>query len=199
MLDPQLDSCKTLICLYHERWEEELTFDEIKTHQRERPVLRSQIPAGVIQEIYGLLLGHYVIRVLIQEAAESLQIDPERISFTATLKILRCRLPQIPKNQNPHELECWYRNLVREVSEEVLPPRRNRINPRVIKVKMSKWPKKKSCASRPCSTVQDFRAGDHCAPLSGIGLNRPVQSPHQIRLRDQADQAVLGINDRWVL
>ncbi|MBK8619622.1 MAG: IS4 family transposase, partial [Anaerolineales bacterium] len=75
LLDPQLDPAKTLICLYHERWEEELTFDEIKTHQRERPVLRSQTPAGVIQEIYGLLLGHYVIRVLMHEAAETRQID----------------------------------------------------------------------------------------------------------------------------
>ena len=164
LLDPEFDPCKTLICLYHERWEEELTFDEIKTHQRERPVLRSQIPVGVIQEIYGLLLGHYVIRVLIQEAAESLQIDPERISFTATLKILRCRLPQIPKNQNLHELECWYRNLVREVSEEVLPSRRHRINPRVIKVKMSKWPKKRAAhraLAQPCKPFEQAIAVLH--------------------------------------
>ena len=144
LLDPQLDPAKTLICLYHERWEEELTFDEIKTHQRERPVLRSQTPAGVIQEIYGLLLGHYVIRVLMHEAAETRQIDPQRISFTATLKILRCRLPQVPENQSHQERESWYRNLVQEVAEEVLPLRRHRINPRVIKVKMSKWPKKRS-------------------------------------------------------
>jgi len=143
LLDPQLDPAKTLICLYHQRWEEELTFDEIKTHQRERPVLRSQTPAGVIQEIYGLLLGHYVIRVLMHEAAQTLQIDPDRISFTATLKILRCRLASIPVNQSQQELEFWYRQLVLEVSEEVIPPRRHRINPRVIKVKMSKWPKKR--------------------------------------------------------
>ena len=143
LLDPQLDPATTLICLYHERWEEELTFDEIKTHQRERPVLRSQTPAGVIQEIYGLLLGHYVIRVLMHEAAETRQIDPERISFTATLKILRCRLPQVPVNQSQEALEVWYHELVQEVAEEVLAPRRHRINPRVIKVKMSKWPKKR--------------------------------------------------------
>ena len=144
LLDPQLDPSKTLICLYHERWEEELTIDEIKTHQLERPVLRSQTPAGVIQEIYGLLLGHYVIRVLMQEAAETIQVDPERISFTATLKILRCRLPEIPSNQSQNALKDWYRKLVQEISEEVLPSRRNRINPRVIKVKMSKWPKKRA-------------------------------------------------------
>ncbi len=144
LLDPQLDPAKTLICLYHERWEEELTFDEIKTHQRERPVLRSQLPAGVIQEIYALLLGHYVIRVLMHEAADKLQIDPDRISFTATLNILRCRLPAIPVNPSQQYLKSWHHKLVQEVSEEVLPPRRHRINPRVIRVKMSKWPKKRS-------------------------------------------------------
>lgn len=56
LLDAKLDPAKRLIELYHERWEEELAIDELKTHQRERPVLRSQTPAGVIQEIYGLLL-----------------------------------------------------------------------------------------------------------------------------------------------
>jgi hypothetical protein len=55
---------KRLILLYHERWEEELAIDEIKTHQRERPVLRSETPGGVVQEIQGLLLAHYVVRVL---------------------------------------------------------------------------------------------------------------------------------------
>src|SRR2546421_1669604 len=57
LLDWRKDPAKTLIELYHERWEEELAFDELKTHQRERPVLRSETPAGVVQEIYGLLLG----------------------------------------------------------------------------------------------------------------------------------------------
>ena len=49
--------------LYHERWEEELAIDEVKTHQnRDEPVLRSQTPAGVVQEIEGLLLAHFVVR-----------------------------------------------------------------------------------------------------------------------------------------
>jgi hypothetical protein len=67
--DEGLDPAETLIVPYHERWEEEVTIDEVKTHQRERPVLRSQTPGGVVQERYGLLLGHYVIRVLMPEAA----------------------------------------------------------------------------------------------------------------------------------
>ena len=141
LLDAELDPAKTLVCLYHERWEEELTLDEVKTHQRERPVLRSQTPAGVVQEVYGLLLAHYLVRVLMQEAAATQNLDPRRVSFTATLKILRCRLPECPASQRG--CRRWYHRLVQEIAEEILDPRRNRINPRVIKRKMSNWPKKR--------------------------------------------------------
>ena len=80
------DPAPTLIILYHERWEEELAIDELKAHQRERPVLRSQTPGGVVQELYGLRPGHYVIRVLMQEAAAREGLDPQRLSSTGTLK-----------------------------------------------------------------------------------------------------------------
>lgn len=141
LLDAEAHPAETLIELYHERWEEELAIDELKTHQRERPVLRSQTPAGVVQEIYGLLIGHYVIRVLMQQAAANLRIHPQRLSFTNTLKILRCRLPECPKSERGRRQ--WHRQLIQEISEEILEPRRNRINPRVIKKKMSNWEKKK--------------------------------------------------------
>jgi hypothetical protein len=141
LLDEHRDPAETLIVLYHERWEEELAIDELKTHQRERPVLRSQTPGGVVQELYGLLLGHYVIRVLMQEAAASQGIDPQRVSFTGALKILRCRLPECPASRRGRSR--WYGNLVAEIAEEVLPERRTRINPRVIKRKMSNWKKKR--------------------------------------------------------
>ena len=141
LLDPELDPATTLICLYHERWEEELAFDEIKVHLRTQPVLRSQIPAGVVQEVYALLLAHYLLRVLMQEAAALRGLDPRRLSFTATVQILRTRLPECPAC--PPATEHWYQLRVQEVAEEVLPPRRNRSNPRVIKRKMSKWPKKR--------------------------------------------------------
>jgi hypothetical protein len=141
LLDEDLDPARTLIVLYHERWEEEVTIDELKTHQRERPVLRSQTPGGVVQELYGLLLGHYAIRVLMQEAAKSQGLDPQRMSFTGALKILRCRLPEAPASRRGRSR--WFHNLVAEIAEEVLPARRDRINPRVIKRKMSNWAKKR--------------------------------------------------------
>jgi hypothetical protein len=156
LLDATLDPAETLIKLYHERWEEELTIDELKTHQRERPVLRSQTPGGVVQELYGLLLGHYVIRVLMQEAAATQGIDPHRLSVTATLKILRCRLPECPASRRG--LRRWYQNLVAEVAEEVLEDRRNRINPRVIKRKMSNWRKKRPEHRNYPQPTKDFGA-----------------------------------------
>lgn len=141
LLDAQLDPAKRLIELYHERWEEELAIDELKTHQRQRPVLRSQTPAGVVQEIYGLLLAHFVVRKLMFEAAATQNLPPRQLSFTGALKILRCRLPECPRTVRGRQR--WYRKLLTEIAEETLPERRDRINPRVIKCKMSKWPKKR--------------------------------------------------------
>jgi hypothetical protein len=141
LLDATRHPAKRLIVLYHERWEEELAIDELKTHQRERPVLRSETPGGVLQELDGLLLAHYVVRVLMSEAARRNDLPPRRLSFTGTLKVLRCRLPECPKSRKG--LKRWYEDLLAEIAEEVLPPRRNRINPRVIKRKMSNWRKKR--------------------------------------------------------
>jgi len=141
LLSASRHPAQRLVVLYHERWEEELTIDELKTHQRERPVLRSETPAGVVQEIQGLLLAHYVVRVLMSEAARQNQLPPRRLSFTGALKVLRCRLPECPKSRAG--LRRWYEDLLAEIAEEVLPERRNRINPRVIKRKMSNWRKKR--------------------------------------------------------
>ena len=74
LLDEDVYPAEELIILYHERWEEELVFDEQKTHQDPRRAtkpaqLRSETPAGVMQEIYALSLGHFVIRSLMFEAA----------------------------------------------------------------------------------------------------------------------------------
>jgi transposase IS4-like protein/DDE family transposase len=155
LLDGRLDPARTLITLYHERWEEELAIDELKTHQRQRSVLRSQTPAGVVQEIYGLLLGHYVVRVLMCEAAAREQLAPRQLSFTATLKILRCRLPECPRST--HGRSRWYANVLAEIGEERLEPRRDRSNPRVIKRHMSKWSRKRPEHRHHPQPTKEFR------------------------------------------
>jgi hypothetical protein len=75
---------------YHERWEVELTFDEVETHQRgPAMILRSKSPDLVKQELYGLLITHYAIRQLMTEAADQAEIDPDRLSFTRSLNVIR--------------------------------------------------------------------------------------------------------------
>ncbi len=155
LLDANKHPATGLVCVYHERWEEEVTIDELKTHQRERPVLRSETPGGVVQEILGLVLAHYVVRVLMCEAARKNDVSPRRISFAGALKVLRCRLPECPKS--PKGIKAWYENVVSEIAEEVLPERRDRINPRVIKRKMSNWKKKRPEHRRYPQPTKKFR------------------------------------------
>lgn len=157
LLDAKEFPALELILEYHERWEEELVFDEQKTHQdprrAEKPAqVRSETPAGVKQEVYALSLAHFVVRALMVAAARPLNLDVDRLSFLGCLHILRARLPECD-SRTPETLDQWYANLLAELQEERTAPRRNRINPRVIKRKMSKWPKKRP-HHRPVPTLQ---------------------------------------------
>jgi len=155
LLDAAEHPALQLILLYHERWEEELTFDEQKTHHDPvRPGkathLRSETPQGVVQEVYALSLGHYVTRALMAQAAATAQLDPDWLSFVGCLRILKCRLPECD-SRTPQCWQEWFEALLWEMSCERVdlqqtptgPQRRNRINPRVIKRKMSNWKKKR--------------------------------------------------------
>ena len=79
-----------LAAAYHQRWEAELVFDELKTHQRGPGIiLRSRKPELAEQEIWGLLLTHYGIRHLMREAADQAELDPDRMSFIRALRVVR--------------------------------------------------------------------------------------------------------------
>jgi hypothetical protein len=81
--------------LYHERWEIEGVFDEFKTHLRANStVLRSKTPELVEQELWGLLLAHFAIRELMARAAWSNSIDPDRLSFTNAVRVIKRKMPQ---------------------------------------------------------------------------------------------------------
>ena len=90
ILDPDDVSATDLAAAYTQRWEIESAFDELKVHQRgPRTVLRSKSPELVLQEVWGHLCCHYAIRTLMWEAAEHGSVDPDRVSFTAALRIAR--------------------------------------------------------------------------------------------------------------
>lgn len=143
--NPEEFPARELVMEYHDRWEEELVFDEQKTHQdpcraEKTTNLRSETTDGLKQELYALSLGHCVVRALMLEAATVANIDVDRLSFKGSFQILKTRLPEcVPYNES--QFSQWYEAVVQEISRERIPPRRNRTNPRVIKRKMSNWKK----------------------------------------------------------
>lgn len=95
MLDPVEAPAPQLAAAYAERWEIESVFDELKTHQRgSKVVLRSKSPDLVLQEIWGYLCCHYAIRSLMTQVADHAGRDPDRLSFTAALRIVRQSVAQ---------------------------------------------------------------------------------------------------------
>lgn len=159
LLDAQTVPAQTLAVEYHQRWEIEMVIDEIDTHQRvhnKRP-LRSEKPTGVIQEMYGLLLAHYLVRVFMHEAAGEKGFDPDRLSFTNSLRIIR---RQIDKFQitGACGFEALYRRMLEEIGRAQLPMRDNRSNPRVVKRKMSNFGLKREEHKRvqhPCKSFKE--------------------------------------------
>jgi hypothetical protein len=89
----ELAPAAELAALYHERWEIETAFDELKTHLRgAHIVLRSKTPDLVRQEFYGLLMAHFAVRGLMHEAALSADEDPDRLSFLHAVRVVRRKM-----------------------------------------------------------------------------------------------------------
>jgi hypothetical protein len=143
LLDERQYPALELIVLYHERWEIELVFDEIKTHQRQQmKVLRSKTPEGVRQEVFATVLAHYAVRALMLQAAAQVELDADRLSFTeAVFQITEaiddgmCLAPE-------HEEQLQQRLLTR-LCCTVLPKRHLRINRREVKQVYNKYKPKK--------------------------------------------------------
>jgi hypothetical protein len=145
LLDPELAPAKALIRLYHERWEIEECIDETRTHQRLAALpLRSRTPLGVLQEWYGLVLAHYALRFLMATSAAQADLDPDRLSFTQALHVLDDVLVLWPLVQ-PQARPCFWQQVLAELRQPstLLPPRRLRFNPRVLKRGQRKFRRKR--------------------------------------------------------
>ena len=145
LLDAEEYPAMELIIEYHERWEEEMVFDEQKTHQdpcraEKTTNYRSETGDGLKQEMYAWSNGHFIVRALMLEAAQTAQIEVDRLSFKGCFQILKTRLPECDA-RTELTFTAWCTAVIFELSRERIPNRRNRINPRVIKRKMSRWNK----------------------------------------------------------
>jgi hypothetical protein len=119
-----------IIALYHERWELELGYDEIKTELLDREeTIRSQKPDGVEQEVWGILLAYNLVRLEMESIAKEADVEPTRISFVEALRLMRDEwewLSVTSPGAIPKRLQAMRRN----VKRYVLPPRRPRRFPR---------------------------------------------------------------------
>lgn len=149
LLDARQYPAAEIIALYHERWEIELGFDEVKTEMLEREeTIRSRKPEGVAQEIWGLLLAYNLVRLEMERAAKVAGVPPTRLSFVACLRVIKISLLRFVFG-SPGKLPQRVEAMRRELAEYVLPERRTaRLYPRAVKMKMSNYPRKRTAATR---------------------------------------------------
>ena len=144
LLDPLCYPPAEIVALYHERWEIELGYDEVKTEMLERQeAIRSRRPPGVGQELWGVAIAYNLVRLEMARIAEEAGVPPTQISFVMALRLIRdewlwCAVAK------PGAIPRHLRELRAEVMRFVLPPRRSeRSYPRAVKIKMSSYPLKR--------------------------------------------------------
>lgn len=148
LLDTSI-TAKELVFQYHKRWDIELCFDEIKTHQcatlrGQMPTLmRSKRPDLVEQELYAMMILYNLIRELMLQAATSADQDPLALSFKHCLHIIIDAIPLMSK-PGTAALATQQQQYLLDLlaAADIDRPRRPRVNDRVIKVKMSKFKRK---------------------------------------------------------
>lgn len=142
LLDAARHPAAVLVDLYHRRWEQEGVFREIKLALAGRVTqVRAQDPLRAMQEIDGLLLGHFVVRSVILQVAREKGISPVEISFTGTLRVLQTRLAGMPEGAAGRKR--WWKEVKEAIGRQRLQKRRKRSCPRKKKVTRPAWPVKR--------------------------------------------------------
>jgi Transposase DDE domain len=139
LLDPRRYPAAGLISLYHQRWEIETAYLELKSSVLGGRVLRARTPVGIAQELYALLTCYQILRIAITDAIEAAGgTDPGRGSFTIALNAARDLLTQAA-NVIAGTVVDLTGAIGRRVLDNLLPDRRLRVSPRVVKRAISKY------------------------------------------------------------
>jgi hypothetical protein len=131
--------------LYHERWEIELGYDELKTEllQREEAI-RSKSPEGVAQELWGVLIAYNLIRLEMEQLADEVAVEPIRVSFIAALRLIVDEWGWATITSSPGAIPRHLGDMRDKIRRFVLPARRSkRVYPRAVKLKMSNYARKR--------------------------------------------------------
>lgn len=148
LLDPKAYPAAELIGLYHERWDLELGFAEIKTTTLEqRPALRSKVPKTTLQEVWGILLAYNLVRLEMASLAQEAGVMPNQISYIAALHLVRDEWLWSALT-SPGALPARMRDLRASLSHYILRPRRpERAYPRAVKNRTKPYPSRKTAAA----------------------------------------------------
>ncbi|MFT3913729.1 MAG: IS4 family transposase [Anaeromyxobacteraceae bacterium] len=143
MTDPEVYPAAEIVALYHERWEIELGYDEVKTVMLDREeTTRSRTPRGVSQELWGLALAYNLVRLEMERMAEDAGVTPDRVSFKNALMYIEHALLTLSL-ESAGRIPEHLRRLREDVVHFILPKRRLRSYPRAVKIKMSNYPRKR--------------------------------------------------------
>jgi hypothetical protein len=133
------DCAADLVRLYHQRWEIETAYLELKSTILGGRVLRARTPAGLEQEIYALLVTYQALRIAICDATIGRpDVDPDRGSFTIALNAARDQLVAATGVMTDTVIDL-VGAIGRQVLADLLPDRRCRTTPRVVKRAISNY------------------------------------------------------------
>ena len=153
LLDHEQAPAAQVAALYHQRWEIENSYGELKTRLRGASfILRSRSPELVRQELFALLTVYQALCALRTEAARTAGIDPDRISFTVTVRIARDHA-SCPAGPTPAGSSRARSQAIRDILGDLLPPRRGRQCDRVKKPPKNTFASKKRDGIYPPGTV----------------------------------------------
>lgn len=139
LVDPKRYPAAEIVALYHERWEIELGYNEVKRVMlRREESTRSKSPKGVAQELWGLGIAYNLVRFEAERAANEAGVAPTRISFVAALTFVETAL-RTWGTESAGRLPERLRKLREDVGHFILPERRQRSYPRAVKLKMSNY------------------------------------------------------------
>lgn len=157
LVDPAI-SADELRELYKERWELENAYDEVKTEVLEREeTLRSKSPEMVEQELWGILIAYNLIRIEMTRAAVQAKVSPTRISFVSAFTYIRDEFVFLA-NAAPGAIPKQLKRMREDVGRMVLPARRQRHYPRVVKAGRTRYPVKRERKTRRAAPSDDKAA-----------------------------------------
>ena len=163
LIDPEKYPALELAELYHDRWECELAYKQLKsqlqavTSSKQQTHFRSKSPDGVLQEAWGMVVAHTLVRELMLESSTVAEVPPRKLSFTDSIEVIKLSFQRFQRGGSRYRASLR-RELIQELSSCLIArPRRKRQCPRVIKIKMSRFLcKREHHKEQPLDTDVEF-------------------------------------------